>query len=226
MILQPTSSWKNTYPLAAIGVLHLSNLTNPSELTTLALEKNNLVENLRRQYQGMQREQIKALPVLQAYERYYRQFDKSYHVQLQLESILFKGKNIPSVAALVEAMFMAELKNMLLTAGHDAQSLKSPLVVDTAQGGETYTGINGKEVTLKPADMYIRDAQGILSSILYGPDQRSKITPETRSAVFTVYAPSGISEQTILQHLEDIRNYVLIINPLAVTENLNVVQAL
>ena len=65
-------------------------------------------------------------PVLQAYDAYYRQFKKTYHVQLQLESILFKGKSIPSVAALVEAMFMAEMNDLLLTAGHDLDALHLP----------------------------------------------------------------------------------------------------
>jgi len=37
-------------------------------------------------------------PILKAYQEYYRRFKKTYHVQLQLESLLFKGKSIPSVA--------------------------------------------------------------------------------------------------------------------------------
>ncbi len=56
---------------------------------------------------------------LPAYASYYRAFDKTYHVLGQLKSVAVKGKAIPSVAALVEAMFIAELHNGLLTAGHD-----------------------------------------------------------------------------------------------------------
>jgi len=33
--------------------------------------------------------------------------------------------------------------------------------------------------------------------------------------MFTVYAPAGIDEQLIRQHLEDMRDYVLVIAPLA-----------
>ena len=57
--------------------------------------------------------------MIQAYAAYYERFNKTYHVQLQLESVALKGKSIPRVSALVEAMFMAELENLLLTAGHD-----------------------------------------------------------------------------------------------------------
>ncbi len=94
-------------------------------------------------------------PILQAYDAYYRQFKKTYHVQLQLESILFKGKSIPSVAALVEAMFMAEVDSLLLTAGHDLDTLHLPLTLDAAQGAETYTLFRGEPQTPKAGDMMI-----------------------------------------------------------------------
>ena len=69
-----------------------------------------------------------------AYRDYYKRFDKTYHVQLQLESLLFKGKSIPSVAGLVDAMFMAEMKDWLLTAGHDLDSLQLPLRLEATTG--------------------------------------------------------------------------------------------
>ena len=130
-------------------------------------------------------------PVLQAYNNYYRQFKKSYHVQLQLESIVWKGKSIPSVSALVEAMFMAEMKNMLLTAGHDLDIVQLPLTLDVSMGTESYTLMRGEEQVLKPGDMMISDQVGIISDVIYGPDRRTQITADTRNVVFTVYAPAG-----------------------------------
>src|SRR5688572_25845260 len=84
---------------------------------------------------------------------------KSYHVGLQLESFVFQGKSLPRVAALVEAMFMAELDDLLLAAGHDLDTLSLPLTLDVAQGTETYTLLRGDEQTLKTGDMFIRDGQ-------------------------------------------------------------------
>lgn len=88
-------------------------------------------------------------PVLQAYNTYYCRFKKSYQVQLQLESIAWKGKSIPSVSALVEAMFMAEMKNMLLTAGHDLDVLQLPLTLDVSKGTESYQLMRGVNKFLK-----------------------------------------------------------------------------
>ena len=58
-------------------------------------------------------------------------------MQHQLESA-FKCKPVPSAAALVEAMFMAELESQLLTAGHDLDSLRSPLILDVSSGNDRY----------------------------------------------------------------------------------------
>src|SRR5262245_24144930 len=59
-----------------------------------------------------------------AYVRYYKRFSKTYHVQLQLESIVLKRKSLPSVSPLVDANFTAEVETLVLTAGHDAQKLE------------------------------------------------------------------------------------------------------
>jgi DNA/RNA-binding domain of Phe-tRNA-synthetase-like protein len=66
--------------------------------------------------------------------------------------------------------------------------------------------------------MMIADANGIVSCIIYGPDRRTRIKPETTRVVFTVYAPPGIEEQNVNRHLEDIRENVTVIAPGATVE--------
>jgi DNA/RNA-binding domain of Phe-tRNA-synthetase-like protein len=117
------------------------------------------------------------------------------------------------VAALVEAMFMAELQNLLLTAGHDLEAVQMPVKLDVAEGTERYIQLNGQEQELKPGDMMIADAQGIISSVIYGPDRRTRITSETRQVLFTVYAPPGIGEQAVYDHLRDIQANILLVAP-------------
>jgi len=46
--------------------------------------------------------------------------------------------------------------------------------------------------------MFIADGQGVISSIVYGPDRRTRITLATRNAVFTVYAPAGIGAPVMI----------------------------
>jgi DNA/RNA-binding domain of Phe-tRNA-synthetase-like protein len=119
-------------------------------------------------------------------------------------------------------MFMVELKNLLLTAGHDLDAIDLPIKLDVSHGGERYTQISGQEKELIYHDMSVSDSQGVISSIIYGPDQRTRIKPHTRNVLFVVYAPPGIEESKIFQHLQDIQNYVHIIVPESEIELLKV----
>jgi len=95
---------------------------------------------------------------------------------------------------------------MLLTAGHDLDKLQLPLTLDVTQGTESYTLMRGEEQIIKAGDMTISDRTGIISNIIYGPDQRTQITESTQNVIFTVYAPAGIDEELIMRHLRDMRD--------------------
>jgi DNA/RNA-binding domain of Phe-tRNA-synthetase-like protein len=221
-MFEVTSAWKSAYPEAHAGVLVMRAVSNPAHDPALESRKAALEEGLRSQFSGQDRSTIASHPILRAYGDYYRQFKKTYHIQLQLESIVLKGKSIPSVAALVEAMFMAEMKELLLTAGHDFDSLHLPLTLDVATGRERYTLLRGEEQVLKAGDMMISDQIGVISSIVYGPDQRTQIIPDTHNVIFTVYAPPGIDEQNVAQHLQGIKDNVMLFAPQAQVELLKV----
>jgi DNA/RNA-binding domain of Phe-tRNA-synthetase-like protein len=222
MIFEVTEAWKLAFPDAHAGVLVMQAVHNPASHTGLEHSKEALMGELRLRYGGLDRSQLQALPGLQVYDAYYKRFKKTYHVQLQLESIVFKGKSIPSVAALVEAMFMAEIKNILLTAGHDLDTLQLPIRLDVTRGDEVYTLMRGQPQQVKPGDMIISDGQGIMSNIIYGPDQRTQIQPGTRNVIYTTYAPAGISEQLITEHLLDIERYIRLFSPDARTAMLQI----
>ena len=117
---------------------------------------------------------------------------------------------------------MAEMQDLLLTAGHDLDALRLPLTLNVANGNETYTLLRGDQQTLKPDDMMISDQDGVISSIIYGPDQRTQIRAETTNVIFTAYAPPGIEEQKVLEHLQHIKENVLIFAPEAQVESINV----
>jgi DNA/RNA-binding domain of Phe-tRNA-synthetase-like protein len=205
-----SETWKTTYPGAAAGILVMKNVANPARHSEFDGHKEAFQKQLRSRFAGYDRAGLKALPTIQAYNTYYKRYKKSYHVQLQLESVALKGRSIPRIAALVEAMFMAELNSLLLTAGHDLETVQQPIRLKVAEGTEFYTLLNGKEQLLKTGDMLMADAEGVISSVIYGPDRRTRITPETRQVFFGVYAVPGVANQTIQDHLEDIRDNIMI----------------
>jgi DNA/RNA-binding domain of Phe-tRNA-synthetase-like protein len=212
-----SEAWKVAYPGALAGVLAMGRVANPETNAALDRRKEELEAGLRARFDG-RKEELRSLEPLAAYRDYYKRFKKTYHVQMQLESVALKGQSIPRVAALVEAMFVAELKNLLLTAGHDLDAVQPPVRLEVATGTERYVRINGQEQELKAGDMFIADAEGILSSIIYGPDLRTQITAATRRALFTVYAPPGIEEGALYRHLQDIEANIRLITPEAETE--------
>jgi DNA/RNA-binding domain of Phe-tRNA-synthetase-like protein len=211
------------YPGAAVGVLAMRDAANPERHPALDARKAELESQLRARFRD--RAELKALEPIRAYTAYYKRFKKTYHVLLQLESVVLKGKPIPRVAALVEAMFVAELKNLLLTAGHDLDAVQEPVRLDVSDGSEHYVRLNGQEQVLKAGDMMIADAQSVISSVLYGPDRRTRIAPHTRRVLFTVYAPPGIGERAVHEHLHDIEANVVLIAPGAEVEVMEVIGA-
>jgi DNA/RNA-binding domain of Phe-tRNA-synthetase-like protein len=221
-MLSLTDKWKATYPGAGVGILKMGGVANPESSSDLDEHTSQIEQDLRTRYSGADRATIKTIPSVQAYNAFYKRFKKTYHVQLQLESVILKNRPIPGMRALVKAMVTSELKNQLLTAGHDVEMLEGSLTADVASGEETYTRYGGQEQQLKQGDMFIADSTEIISSVIYGPDARTSIREDTGHVCFTVYAVQGIAATTVKSHLEDIRDGVLLVSPHAEVELLEV----
>ena len=70
--------------------------------------------------------------------------------------------------------------------------------------------------------MFIHNDLGVLSSIIYGPDDRTPITSSTKRVLYTVYAPAGIPEGSLRAHLEDLEKFVLAVSPAAKVDHAEV----
>lgn len=218
-----TDKWRREHPGALVGFVHLTGVANPKSCPPLDQAKAAVEADLRAAYPD--RAAIKADPVVAAYIAYYKNFKKTYHVLQQVETVAVKGRPIPSIAALVEAMFMAELKNRMLTAGHDVSRLEGPITVNSASGEETFVNLSGKEQTVPAGDQYMADQVGIISAIVRGADRRTALNPATTEALFTAYAPAEVGRAAVTAHLEDIAAFCRLVASDARTEMLVVHQA-
>ena len=224
-MIRVTDRWHTTFPGGHVGVLLVGNVDNTKRQTLLDKHKRKVEVRLREKYAGFSRAELLELETLKAYRDYYRRFGNTYHVQLQLESVVHKGKSLPNVSPLVDANFAAELETLVLTAGHDADLLTQPLTLDATQGGETFTGMNGAVKTLKPGDMMMTDAHGVICTIITGQDARTPISPSTHRALYVAYAPAGVPLEKVQAQLESIRENVLLFAPNAETELLTIYAA-
>jgi len=150
---------------------------------------------------------------MSAYVRYFKRFGKTYHVQLQVESIVSKGKSLPNVTPLVDANFVAEVETLVLTAGHDAAKLQGAVSIDVSRDGDQMTQMNGALKPLAAADMIMRDANGVCCSILYGQDDRSPISSATSHVLYVAYAPAGVPAEVVDGQLRQIEENVRLFSP-------------
>jgi DNA/RNA-binding domain of Phe-tRNA-synthetase-like protein len=223
--LEVDSKWREAHPGACVGLIAMRGVANPASNDNLNDLAAALESDMRSRLGTADRESIRATPPLPAYAAYYKRWGQRYHVAMQLESVAQKGKALPRVAALVEAMFIAELRNLLLTAGHDLDALELPVHL-TVGTGESFTAANGQETTVKSGDMVIVDARGrVLSAIITGPSDFARIGPETTAALFYTYAPPGVDSTLVDTHLIEIERNVRLISPEAEIAGRDIVTA-
>ena len=211
--INATDRWHQQFPGGCVGILEMAGADNARRPTPLDALKRQVEQDLRARYAGFGRSDFLRLETLDAYERYYKKFDKTYHVQLQLESIVLKGKSLPNVSPLVDAAFMTEMDTLVLTASHDAACLRGPVRIDATDGSESFTQMNGSTRTLRPGDMCMADEESVVCTILYGQDARTAISEATRRVLYVSYAPAGVQWALVKQHLEKLRDYVRLISP-------------
>jgi DNA/RNA-binding domain of Phe-tRNA-synthetase-like protein len=213
LIITVTDEWRKEHPGAHIGLLEISGVDNTQPAPALDQEKRTIEGRLRERYTGYSREDFLELPVMGAYHRYYRKFGYTYHVLLQLESVVHKGKSLPDVSPLVDANFAAELETLILTAGHDVAQLETPVVIDVARAGDEIVQMGGNRKEVPAGDMLMRAAGGIACTILRGQDNRSPIAKATTHALYVSYAPEGVSEDQVRAQLNGIAKHVRLFSP-------------
>ncbi|MCE7736793.1 MAG: hypothetical protein GPJ54_18060 [Candidatus Heimdallarchaeota archaeon] len=202
MTISISKNLDQDFPELKIATLSVKNIKYHGNPSTFNEEKRKIEEYIRENYQN-----FKNLEVIKSYNKFFNKFGKIYPIQYQIKSIL-DGKGLPSTVKVVEAMFMSELKSMLLTAGHDEDKLSGDLIVKLTAGGEQYNKINQRDQSLKVGDIICEDQAGIISSVLYGPDYRTKITENTQNCLFFSYFPYGANNDVIRSHFEAILKYI------------------
>ncbi len=173
-----TESLKEKYPGSIFGNLIIRDVQNRKRNETLEGRKRSLEREIREKYAVVEKDNM-----ILYYNTYFRMWKKTYPIEYQINTVKSGGK-FPQVSVVVDCMFIAELKNRILTSGHDIDEIKSDLTFDISQGGEQYLKLNGQKQELKKNDIILKDNEGILASILYGPARRTSISLKTKNSLF------------------------------------------
>jgi DNA/RNA-binding domain of Phe-tRNA-synthetase-like protein len=197
MQIELTPAFQTAFPDGVFGALVARDCPNRPRATAIARDQRMVEARLRERFPG---NTIDADAAAMAYGRHFRRFGGRYPVTHQAKTIL-AGRPIESASALVEVMFTAELDSLVLTSGHDLHALCDPLQVDVALAGDTYTKLSGREQALRPGDMIVRDAEGVIASVIYGPDSRTRLREDSAAALFGAWCPRGIPVAAVEAHL-------------------------
>ena len=193
------------YPTAHFGGLTIHNKTNQKKHPDLEQAKRQLEKTIRETYPNPKED-----PVVQCYQDYYKKWEKTYPIEFQINSIK-KGRTFPQVSTHVDSMFLAELEDRILTSGHDRDTIQGELVYDLADEGMEYIKLNGQRQVLVKNDIILRDDEGILASILFGPASRTSITMNTVNPLYYAWCPIGIATEAVDNHLSSIIKYLRLV---------------
>lgn len=218
LTISATDEWRTSHPGAVIGLLECSGIDNSFPSPELDQKKRGAEINLREKYMSFSRQDLLTLPEISVYDRYYKRFEKTYHVQLQVESIVLKGKDLPSVSPLVDSNFLAEVQTFILTASHDVSKLEGDIKINASNEHDVMTLMNGTEKKIRAGDMVMRDDAGICCSIIYGQDNRSHVTAGTSHVLYVSYVPAGIASDIVMSHLQKILDNIRLVAPSTVIE--------
>jgi DNA/RNA-binding domain of Phe-tRNA-synthetase-like protein len=209
-----TPEFRQVHPEGIFGVLIARGCPNRPAVTAMEGELRTIESALRARFP---RDAIDAHPLARAYGAYFRRFGGRYPVVHQARTIL-SGRSIESPSALVAAMFAAEIDSLVLTSGHDLDALAGPLRVDASSDGETYTKISGKPQALRRGDMVVRDDEGVIASVVYGPDYRTRLRLDSGVALFGAWCPVGATAEIVHDHLTALGRLVRVEWPQAQVE--------
>jgi DNA/RNA-binding domain of Phe-tRNA-synthetase-like protein len=189
--------FQEAFPDGIFGALIVGACPNRPRASALSASKRAVESGLRTRWA---REPIEADPVARAYAAYFKRYGQRYPVTHQARTVL-GGRPIEGPSALVDAMFAAEIDTLILTSGHDLDVLSGALLVDVGRAGERYTKINGKDQAIAPGDMVVRDAAGVIASVIHGPDFRTRLRETSQAALFGAWCPAGIGMDVAVRHL-------------------------
>ena len=195
------------------GFLHVSGCSGEADRPVLERLRATIGQEVRERWGGKGKSAFREDSVLEAYRRFYGRFGNSYFVQLQLETAAKGEKPIPLDIPLVSVMFLGELRHRILTATHDALSVRLPVSIGEADGTHVIRRMGGAERALKPGDLFMADGDGVISSVLAGPDERTRVTERTTDAIYTTYVPPGIGDHVLAAYLDDLEGMIASIYP-------------
>ena len=96
---------------------------------------------------------------------------------------------------------MAEMCAGILVAVTDFDRFEGALTLDLADEGERCIGLGHRDMVAGQGEIVLRDEREIVCILCQGPDEKTRVTEDTRNVLYYAYGVPGIDEQYLEQGL-------------------------
>ena len=133
----------------------------------------------------------------------YDQFFKSFGYECPLPKHLKRTINsgFPKYNLMVDVHFMAEMCPGILVAVADYDRFDGALTLDVAREGEICRGMGGRDMRTKKDEIVLRDERDIVCVLCQGPDEKTRISDDTRNVLYYSYGIPGIEAHFLKEGL-------------------------
>ncbi len=133
------------------------------------------------------------------YEQFFEGFGYECPLPKHLKRTIHSG--FPKYNVMVDAHFMAEMCGGILVAVADYERFDGALTLDIANEGEICQGMGGREMKTKKGEIVLRDEREIVCILCQGPDEKTRISDDTRNVFFYAYGVPGIEGRYLREGL-------------------------
>ena len=133
----------------------------------------------------------------------YDQFFQGFGYECPLPKHLRRTINsgFPKYNLMVDTHFMAEMCAGILVAVADYDRFDGALTLDVAEEGEMCRGMGGRDLTTKKNEIVLRDEKETVCVLCQGPDEKTRISDDTRNVLFYAYGVPGIEGRYLKEGL-------------------------
>lgn len=189
-----SSKYTIQYPEVAFGLALISGCQNFYNPPGFDQHKRKLLRKMRK------RETLAEITGrVEIYNRFFERFGHPCPLPQHLKRTVHSG--FPRYNLMVDAHFMAEMCAGILVAVADYDCFEGELTLDLADEGEHCIGLGHRDMVTGQGEIVLRDEREIVCILCQGPDEKTRVTDDTRNVLYYAYAVPGIDAQYLKEGL-------------------------
>ncbi|MEK7539974.1 MAG: phenylalanine--tRNA ligase beta subunit-related protein [Patescibacteria group bacterium] len=201
------------WPEARLGLVYVSQVNNRADLSAWKSEQQRIETVVHQLFPNT--EAVGKHPNIQAWRKAYRQFGCDPHdYRCSAEALarqVVKGNNIWGINPLVDVYNFISLKYTLPVGGEDAAKVQGEVQLKRAVGTEPFVRLGGTEnESPEPGEVVYADDLGVLCRRWnWREADRTKLTPETTSAILVIEIIPPTTGETVQQATAELAQLVV-----------------